>query len=245
MATDAERIAQLEVQQAYQSRALAALLSDKYDDGAESAKAMLVALNPDAYTDLAVVEKQNAPKADGGGGDGAYPVTWIPSPNHYSGDLHAGGVWAICVHSMAGTLESCDSWFANPASQVSSHYGVGLNGELHQYVSLENGSWANGILEPGNKWSPYFGSTENPNHHTCCTIETEDNGSGATAVSDAQYAATLAACRLALGRWPEITTVTVHRAISPVSRPSCAGSRWWSSGRIQDLAQDLGLDLLL
>jgi hypothetical protein len=244
MATTEERLAQLERQQQYQTQALAALLGDHYDDGAESAKSMLVALNEPKYKGLAVVEKENAPKGDGGGGGGDYPVTQVPSPNHYTGDLHAGGVWAICVHTMAGTLASCDGWFGNPASQVSSHYGAGLAGELHQYVALANGSWANGVLEGGNVWVPYFDSSDNPNHHAV-TIETEDNGSGETAVSDAQYAAVLAACRLALEQWPAITTLTVHRAISPQSRPACAGDRWWDSGRVQDLATDLGLDLLV
>lgn len=145
---------------------------------------------------------------------------------------------------MGGSLASCDSWFANPESQVSSHYGTGLHGEVHQYVSLENGSWANGILEAGNHWVPYFGSSDNPNHHSI-TVETEDRGSGSQEVTDAEYAATLQACRLGLERWPTITTLTTHRVISPSSRPACSGDRWWDSGRIQQLAAELGLDLLL
>jgi N-acetylmuramoyl-L-alanine amidase len=168
-------------------------------------------------------------------------VTWVGSPNHYTDDLH--DVVALVVHTMDGTLQSTDSWFGNPASQVSSHYGIGLDGRAHQYVDLADGAWANGTLQPGNHWAPKFGS-ENPNHRSI-SIETEDNGSGATPVTDEQYAATLGVGRIALARWPSITTVTVHRAISPQSKPNCAGDRWWSSGRIQELAQDLGLGLLL
>jgi len=169
-------------------------------------------------------------------------VVWIGSPNHYTGDLYA--IWALVIHTMGGTIESCDSWFKNPDSQVSSHYGTSLEGELHQYVSLDNGSWANGILEPGNEWVGYFGSSDNPNHHSI-TVETEDNGTGSTVVTDDEYAATLQACRLGLERWPGISTLTTHRVVSPSSRPYCAGDRWWSSGRLQQLARELGLDLLL
>ena len=33
----------------------------------------------------------------------------------------------IVLHIMDGTLSGTDSWFADPSSQVSSHYGIGLN----------------------------------------------------------------------------------------------------------------------
>lgn len=168
-------------------------------------------------------------------------MTWVGSPNHYYGDLH--DVVALVVHTMGGTLKGTDGWFNDPASQVSSHYGTGLAGQAHQYVDLANGAWANGVLEPGNKWAARFGS-ENPNHRSV-SIETEDNGSGTQVVTDEEYAATLGVGRIALARWPSIEVVTTHRAISPQSRPECAGDRWWSSGRIQELAQDLGLGLLL
>ncbi len=39
---------------------------------------------------------------------------------------------AIVIHIMDGTLVGTDSWFANHTSQVSSHYGIGKNGEVHQ-----------------------------------------------------------------------------------------------------------------
>jgi N-acetyl-anhydromuramyl-L-alanine amidase AmpD len=139
---------------------------------------------------------------------------------------------------MAGTLAGTDSWFANPASQVSAHFGVGLDGTIHQYVALENTAWANGILEPGNQWEPLFG-TGNPNDRTV-SIETEDLGSGATPVTDAQYASVLAVGRLALARFPSITHLVGHNVISPASRVNCPGARWTAS-RFASLARELGL----
>ena len=56
---------------------------------------------------------------------------------------------AIVDHIMSGTLTGTDSWFANPVSKVSSHFGVGKNGEIHQYVDLDNPAWANGGVNNG------------------------------------------------------------------------------------------------
>ena len=47
----------------------------------------------------------------------------------------------IIMHRMQGSLAGCDSWFANPASQVSAHYGLGQNGEIHQYVDETRRAW--------------------------------------------------------------------------------------------------------
>lgn len=141
---------------------------------------------------------------------------------------------------MAGSLQSCDAWFKNPASQVSSHYGVGLDGALHQYVDLGDGSWANGVLEPGNDWQSIVGNSSNPNYQTV-TIETEDMGSGSTIVSEAQYQSTLEACRLAMQIYPNIRYLMGHRVISPQSRPQCCGNRWWES-QFQRLADALDLE---
>ena len=65
---------------------------------------------------------------------------------------------------MSGTLIGTDSWFANPASKVSSHFGVGKNGEIHQYVKLENTAWANGVVKNPN-W-PLLQNGVNPNYYT-------------------------------------------------------------------------------
>lgn len=144
---------------------------------------------------------------------------------------------------MAGSLGSCDNWFANTASQVSSHYGVGLAGEAHQYVSLDNTSWANGRLEPGNIWAARFGG-DNPNDETI-TIETEDKGLGTQPVTDAQYATVLALCRRAIAAGNPGMVLSGHCAISPSSRPGCPGARWVASGRMRQLADDLGVELFL
>jgi N-acetyl-anhydromuramyl-L-alanine amidase AmpD len=170
-----------------------------------------------------------------------YAPRWVGADgNHYYGRSNYR-VLAIVIHTMAGSLSSCDSWFNNPSAQVSSHYGIGLAGEQHQYVSLDDGSWANGILEPGNNWQKIGAPSGNPNLMTM-TVETEDRGSGSTPVTEEQYQATLAVCLHSLTYFGStVRWLLSHRDISPQSRPSCCGNRWWASGQFQRLADTLGL----
>jgi N-acetyl-anhydromuramyl-L-alanine amidase AmpD len=139
---------------------------------------------------------------------------------------------------MAGTLGSCDGWFAQERALVSAHYGIGLNGDKHQYVRLVDSAWGNGILEPGNTWP---GPSGNPNWQTI-SIETEDNGSGATPVTDEQYESALEVANLAMQTYPSIRWLLRHTDISPISRPDCCGARWVASGRFKNLAGKLGLE---
>lgn len=53
---------------------------------------------------------------------------------------------AIVIHVMDGTLIGTDSWFENPFSGVSSHYGIGKTGEIHQYVEESNTAWHAGVV---------------------------------------------------------------------------------------------------
>ena len=160
------------------------------------------------------------------------------SPNYHRG-RPAGAPTALVVHTMGGSLAGCDAWFGQSISQVSAHYGVGLGGELHQYVRLNDVAWANGVLELGNTWPGPAGI--NPNSLSV-SIETEDRGMNNMPVSDEQYASTLAVARIALEHFPQLKYVMPHTVVSPRSRPNCCGNRWIRSGRLADLALALGLE---
>jgi N-acetylmuramoyl-L-alanine amidase len=154
---------------------------------------------------------------------------------------------AIVVHTMGGTLQGTDSWFRNPTSYVSAHYGVGLDGRVHQYVDLANVAWANGVVEPGNRWADVLDAAHagalgplNPNLLTV-SIETEDLGRGQTFVSDAQMHGVLVAASAAVMRYPSIRVVTGHDVISPTSRAHCPGDRWRIRGDLGELAGHLKL----
>jgi N-acetylmuramoyl-L-alanine amidase len=236
------RLATLNQQQAAITRALACMEDGRWmaaESGADSVEGWLLALNP-TWTGLLsprsplYTRPQPPPIPD------EADITWIGSPNRFSG--HAGlRVSAIVIHTMAGSLSSCDNWFQNPNAQVSSHFGVGLQGQRHQYVKLQDSSWANGVLESGNGWQHIVGNNQNPNYQTI-TVETEDKGSGRTPVTDAQFYSTIDVCRVALRFYPTIKYLFGHRIISPNSRPQCCGNRWWESGKFQALADELGLE---
>ncbi len=226
------RIGLLREQQAAITQALVAMDEGRWV-GEDSVEAWLLALNPTFEGQL----RARPPLYDGKV-DIPPPqnLKWIRSPNYWQG--HGGyAPIAIVLHRMAGTLEGTDAWFSRTDSQVSAHFGIGLNGEQHQYVELRHSAWGNGIKEEGNSWPGAAGS---PNYQTI-SIETEDNGSGSTPVTEEQYQATLEVANYVKQQYPTIRWLLRHTDISPHSRPDCCGARWIESGRFHALAERLNL----
>lgn len=148
-------------------------------------------------------------------------VVWIGAHyNNFTIGRYGYEPKAVVIHTMDGSIGACDSWFNNPSAQVSAHYGVGFDGAIHQYVKLPDMAYANGILEPGNRW-PY-GST-NPNY---LSISIETEGTPGDAVTDAMYQSVKALCNAFHSQVPTVELVTTHQVISPNSRPNCPGNRW-------------------
>jgi LysM repeat protein len=165
-------------------------------------------------------------------------ITKKPSRNIWEGRPFGEPI-AIVLHTAHGSMEGMDRWFQNDESQHSAHFGVGLDGRIHQYVELKDRAWANGTIETGSTWpGPAW---INPNHITV-SIETEDLADASQPVTEAQYQATLAAARIAVKQYPKIRYLVTHRAISPETRPSDPGSRWIRSGRFAAMASELGLE---
>lgn len=110
----------------------------------------------------------------------------VPSPNFTKG-RNGYNPEAIVIHIMDGTLTGTDSWFQNPASQVSAHLGVGQSGEVHQYVDFANSAWHTGRVN-----APVWrliktnanGGYINPNQYT---IGIEHEGQADMDWSDAMY----------------------------------------------------------
>ena len=94
-----------------------------------------------------------------------------PSPNHWEG-RKGYKPELVVIHVMDGSLTGTDSWFANPSSQVSAHYGIGQNGEVHQYVKEEDGAWHAGRVS--NPIAKLLKLGINPNNYTI-GIEHEGN----------------------------------------------------------------------
>ncbi len=109
----------------------------------------------------------------------------------------------IVLHTMVGSLEGTARWFANGQGGNSAHYGVGLNGQIHQYVREKNTAWHSG------NWNMNLRSIG---------IEHEDRGNYMDPVrTDALYNATIKLCADICRRYnlpADTTTFKVHRDVS-------------------------------
>ncbi|KUO79016.1 MAG: N-acetylmuramoyl-L-alanine amidase [Desulfosporosinus sp. BRH_c37] len=147
-------------------------------------------------------------------------IIWIGSPNFSSPMGYK--IIAIVNHIMSGTLIGTDSWFKNPVSKVSSHFGVGKNGDIHQYVNLDNHAWANGMVKNPN-W-PLLQDGVNPNYYT---VSIEHEGESGDVMSEVQYQATLALHRWLIGTLGILVTrdnIIGHYRIDSVNRSNCPGT---------------------
>ncbi|MBC2723321.1 N-acetylmuramoyl-L-alanine amidase [Desulfosporosinus sp.] len=147
-------------------------------------------------------------------------IKWIGSPNHSAASKKLKTI-AIVDHIMQGSLAGTDSWFKNPASKASSHFGVGKNGDIHQYVGLDYPAWANGAVNKPD-WPLYTGV--NPNYYT---VSIEHEGYTGDVMPEAQYQATLALHRWLielLGIPVTRDTIIGHYRIDSVNKANCPGS---------------------
>lgn len=122
-------------------------------------------------------------------------ATLIPSPNFVKGRLGYKPELVV-IHIMAGTLAGTDEWFLNPVSKVSSHYGVGRAGEVHQYVQEADVAWHAGRVD-----HPSFSLYKpgiNPNLYT---VGIEHEGDQNSVWTDAQKKASAALIKDVCTRW--------------------------------------------
>jgi N-acetylmuramoyl-L-alanine amidase len=148
----------------------------------------------------------------------------IPSPNFVSG-RKGHHPEAIVIHVMDGTLSGTDSWFRNPQSKVSAHYGIGKNGEVHQYVQETDTAWQAGRVNAPN-WSLIKtagnGQYVNPNYYT---IGIEHEGNSQSDWTDAMYGADAELIAAMSKRWNipiDRSHIIGHREI--FSLKTCPGS---------------------
>jgi N-acetylmuramoyl-L-alanine amidase len=127
-------------------------------------------------------------------------IIFKPSPNFVKGRSGYQPI-AIVIHVMQGTLLGTDSWFADPKSEVSAHYGIGKNGEVHRYVLEIDTAWHAGrVYEPTWKLlkTADNGEVVNPNSYT---IGIEHEGTEDTDWTDDMYAASSAIIAEIAQRW--------------------------------------------
>ncbi|HET9529960.1 MAG TPA: peptidoglycan recognition family protein, partial [Blastocatellia bacterium] len=103
---------------------------------------------------------------------------------------------AVVIHIMEGSLAGTDSWFNKPQSKVSAHYGIGKNGEIHQYVAEGDTAY-----HAGRKSNPTWSLIRdgvNPNSYT---IGIEHEGFSDTPWTEAMYEASASLVSDICNRW--------------------------------------------
>lgn len=158
-----------------------------------------------------------------------FKVEWKPSPHFTPGVRQKPGSDRraarplIVLHTMAGSLMGTLAHFQHPNTKVSSHYGVGKKGEIHQYVQETDGSWTNGrILKTSAK--QILLRKGNPNRYTL-TIEFEGKDRGG-AIDEPQYQAGLWLIRQIANRWNIPLTreyIIGHYEVDSINKPNCPG----------------------
>lgn len=156
---------------------------------------------------------------------------------------------AIADHIMEGTMESTDGWFRNPASEVSSHFGVAKDGRIWQWVKIQDTAWTNGNLEEGldlscdwlvECWANGVKSKQiNPNRRT---ISIEHEGLTGERLTEKQYASTLWLHRQIIeqtGIKHDRQHIVGHYQISPKSKPDCPGTGFPWTRLIMDLTGEI------
>ena len=72
-------------------------------------------------------------------------IKQMPVPSYYGRNGHKPII--IVNHISAGTMGSMYNHFLNKANQASSHFGIGRDGTIVQYVDIKNGAWTQGKIQ--------------------------------------------------------------------------------------------------
>jgi len=150
--------------------------------------------------------------------------TWIGcAPGNFrSGRPHGFQPIGIVLHVMEGTLSGTDAWFNNPSAKVSAHYGVGVDGQIHQYVAEDDTACHAGIVVNPTAALVLARPNVNPNYYT---IGIEHEGQGQDSWTAQQSAASANLVVDIASRWGialDVDHVFAHHEVR-ASKP-CPGS---------------------
>lgn len=166
-----------------------------------------------------------------------YPTTNWGYPRGVSGKVGRKGhaPIAIIYHVSGGSLRATRNYILNPASEVSYHFCVGVNGEIEQYVDEANAAWHAGHVEDP-KWSLLIPGA-NPNWYT---ISIAREGQPTDSVPEKMYQSLLWLTKKVLREHhivPSQATLTGHFAIDSRNKKNCPGPTFpW-----ERLYRDLGI----
>ena len=176
-----------------------------------------------------------------------YKIKWLGADKNFNSkriDSDTGKVYkpeVHVIHIMQGTLLGTDSCFNDPKEKVSTHYGIGKNGEIHQYVKDEDTAWGNGYCtNPDWLWNKIYPGV-NPNLYT---LSYELEGNSGDVPTEDQFNALMYLLKLNSKRYNisiDLNRFVGHYVIDPVNKPFCPGTGFpWKR-----LFSELGKDSLI
>jgi len=133
---------------------------------------------------------------------------------------------------MCGTLKGCDAWFNGGG--LSATFGIGKDGDIHQYVELEDIAWANGSVANPDPSIAHLYTGHNPN---VVTWSIEHEGWPSDRWTETMYQADLALKRYLLNLKPGLTIVG-HFQFDSVNRNNCPGPHWPLTRLLFDLTEE-------
>ena len=157
-------------------------------------------------------------------------IKWIGSDEDFFPDRDGYPIKFIVDHISQGSLKSMDNWFNTDGPDVSAHYGVGRNGEIHQYVEDKDGAWSNGYVSNMNDGTypitnPMlieFGDVS-PN---LLSISIEHEGMSGEPLTEEQYQSTLWLHKQLIAKYgieANADHIIGHYRIDPETRSGCPG----------------------
>jgi len=161
---------------------------------------------------------------------------WIPNNNHFP-KRNGHKPRYIIIHGTAGytSATAVANFFKsteNSADPVSSHYIVGLDGEVVQCNSEYDGSWTNGGVTEGH--DAWWSRSLNPNLVTLSIEHVKLSRDNSDTLTEPQEAASFTLVRhlcerhAVPRRWADAHGgITGHSSMDPVHRSFCPGPYPW------------------
>ncbi len=161
------------------------------------------------------------------------PAQWIGTSHFWAGRSGYTPKWII-VHGTAGgaSADEVGYYFQTNDPPTSTHFIVGLNGEVVQCVAEEDTAWGNGIVTEGH--DPWWSPNLNPNFLTFSVEHVKSAPDNSNTLTPAQKAASFALIKhlcerhnIPMRRADGSGGITGHNSIDPVSRAFCPGPYPW------------------
>ncbi|HUY77527.1 MAG TPA: N-acetylmuramoyl-L-alanine amidase [Ktedonobacterales bacterium] len=161
------------------------------------------------------------------------PAKWIGTSHFWAGRSGYTPKWLI-VHGTAGgaSAEDVGYYFQANDPPTSTHYVVGLNGEVVQCVAEGDTAWGNGIVTDGH--DPWWSPNLNPNFLTFSVEHVKPSPDNSDTLTPAQKAASFALIKhlceqhnIPMRRADANGGITGHSSIDPISRSFCPGPYPW------------------